>query len=97
MHALDRYMDKRNCLDMLAYLLCDNNLAHELDPNCIDLSIRLYKEILDDLKKQAEQWENEPSARDNFGLICFECQELASLFFLEKRLEKIEHNLTEKP
>ena len=96
MNALERYMDKRNCLDMLAYLLCDENLAHELGYNCIDLSIKLYKEILNELKKEAEQWGNEPSPRNNFGVICVECQELASLFFLEKRLEMIEQNLTKK-
>ncbi len=93
MNALDRYMDKRNCLDLLAYLLCDENLTHELGSNCIDLSIKLYKEILEDLKKQAGQWKNESSKRNNFGLVCIECQELASLFFLEKRLEMIEQDL----
>ncbi len=82
---------------MLAYLLCDENLTYELGSNCIDLNIKLYKEILEDLKKQAEQWQVEPLDEFDFGVISIKCQEMASLFFLEKRLEMIEQLLTKKP
>ncbi len=81
---------------MLAYLLCDENFAYELGSNCIDLNIKLYKEILEDLKKQAEQWQVEPLDEFDFGVISIKCQEMASLFFLEKRLEMIEQLLTKK-
>ncbi len=97
MNALERHMDKRNCLDMLAYLLCDKNLEYELGSNCVDLNIKLYKEILEDLKKQAEQWQVEPLDEFDFGVISIKCQEMASLFFLEKRLEMIEQFLAKKP
>ena len=90
-------MDKRNCLDMLAYLLCDKNLAHELGSNCINLNIKLCKEILEDLKIQAEQWQVETLEEFDYGVISIKCQEMASLFFLEKRLEMIEQLLTKKP
>jgi len=96
-NTLENHMDKRNCLDMLAYLLCDENLAHELGANCIDLNVKLYKEILEDLKKQAEQWQVESQEEFDYGVISIKCQEMASLFFLEKRLEMIEHLLAKKP
>ena len=97
MNALESHMDKRNCLDMLAYLLCDKNLAHELGSNCINLNIKLCKEILEDLKIQAEQWQVETLEEFDYGVISIKCQEMASLFFLEKRLEMIEQLLTKKP
>ncbi len=52
---------------MLAYLLCDEKLIHELGSNCIDLSIKLNKEILENLKKQAEQLKNEPSKKNTIS------------------------------
>jgi len=95
-NALESHMDKRNCLDMLAYLLCDKNLAHELGSNCVNLNIKLCKEILEDLKIQAEQWQVETQEEFDYGVISIKCQEMASLFFLEKRLEMIEQLLTKK-
>ena len=82
---------------MLAYLLCDKNLAHELGSNCVNLNIKLCKEILEDLKIQAKKWQVEPQDEFDYGVISIKCQELASLFFLEKRLEMIEQLLTKKP
>ena len=96
MNALESHMDKRNCLDMLAYLLCDKNLTHELGSNCVNLNIKLCKEILEDLKIQAEQWQVETQEEFDYGVISIKCQEMASLFFLEKRLEMIEQLLTKK-
>lgn len=93
MKALENHIDKRNCLDMLAYLLCDNNLAQELGSNCIDLNIKLCKEILESLKLEAEQWQVEPKDELDFGIISIKCQQMASLFFLEKRLEMIKQLL----
>lgn len=90
-------MDKRNCLDMLAYLLCDKNLAHELGSKCVNLNIKLCKEILEDLKIQAKQWQVETQEEFDYGVISIKCQEMASLFFLEKRLEMIEQLLVKKP
>ena len=82
---------------MLAYLLCDKNLVDELGSNCVNLNIKLCKEILEDLKIQAEQWQVETLEEFDYGVISIKCQEMASLFFLEKRLEMIEQLLTKKP
>lgn len=93
MNSLESNMDKKHLLDMLAYLLWEESAACELSVFHIDFGKRLYKEILADLKKQADHWQNSSTHRDDFGTINLECQDLGNLFFLEKRLEKIEERL----
>ncbi len=92
MNALDCNLSKKNLLDLLAYVLWEENAAHELSSFHLRFGQRLYKEILQELKSQARQWQTS-AYRDSFGNINLECQDLGDLFFLEKRLEMIEQRL----
>lgn len=95
MYALDCNLNKKNLLDLLAYVLWEENTANELSDFHIRFGQRLYKEILQELKGQAQQWRNS-TYQDSFGDINLECQDLGNLFFLEKRLEMIEQRLEER-
>ncbi len=96
MDALDSNMDKKYLLDMLAYLLWDDKTAHEFGFLHINLCKKIYKEILEELKRQAAHWQNSSPGRNDFGTINLECQDLGNLFFLEKRLEMIEERIAKR-
>lgn len=92
-NALEGILEKRYLLVLLVYLLWNEKIAFELSFSHVHLGKRLYKEVLEELKKKFSAWEKEGGARfDELNLIC---QELGHLYFLEKRLEKIEHKLKE--
>lgn len=96
MEALDSNMDKKYLLDVLAYFLWEEKTACELGFLYIRLCKRLYKEILEELKKEAALWQDSSPYRDDFGTINRKCQDIGDLFFLEKRLEMLEQRLAEK-
>ena len=96
MDALESNIGKKNLLDLLAYLLWEENTAQELSVFHIDFGKRLYKEILEELKRQAAHWQNISPNRYDFGTLNLGCQDLGNLFFLEKRLEMIEQRLAER-
>ncbi len=96
MEALESNMDKKNLLDMLAYLLWDEKTALELGDYHIKFGKKLYKEILAELKNQAAYWQNTSPSRFDFGTLNLGCQDLGNLFSLEKRLEMLEQRLAER-
>lgn len=96
MEALESSMDKKNLLDMLAYLLWEESTARELSEHHIKFGKKLYKEILAELKIQAAYWQNTSPSRFDFGTLNLGCQDLSNLFFLEKRLEMLERRLAER-
>ena len=95
MEALNRNVDKKHLLDMLALLLWEEKTLYELSPFHIQLGKRLYKEILADLKSRVAYWQNTSSDRCDFGTLNTGCRDLSDLYFLEKRLELIEQRLAE--
>lgn len=95
MHILSDDVDKRYLLDMIAYLLWHEETEYELSSSHIKFGKKLYREVLDTLKNDSQQWKASKN-RNEFGNINLECQEMGNLFFLEKRLEKLEHMLVEK-
>jgi len=95
MIILDSDVDKKSLLDILAYLLWEEKATNELSMFHIDFTKSLYKKILEEIKRQVEQWQDS-SYRDDFSSINLECRDMSDLFFLEKRLEKIEQILTER-
>ncbi len=95
MHILSDNIDKRYLLDMIACLLWYEGIEYELSNSHIKFGKKLYREILDTLKNDVQDWKTS-KYRSEFGNINLECQEMGNLFFLEKRLEKLEHMLIEK-
>jgi len=87
-------IDKKSLLDILAYILWDEQMVNELGTCHIDLSERLYKEILSELRGQAEQ--HSVSCSDAFTTINLKCRSLGTLFYLEKRLEILKERLAER-
>ncbi len=95
MYVLSGNIDKRHLLDMIAYLLWQEETEHELSNSHIKFGKKLYREVLNTLKDEAQQWKNS-KYKNEFGDINLECQDLGNLFFLEKRLERLEQRLVEK-
>ncbi len=93
MIVLDSKIDKRYFLDIMAYLFCDQSFAYELGHSHVKLCLKLYKEVLAELKKQLEQDLTIAGGLDDFAMISLECRELAELFYLEKKLELIEERV----
>ncbi len=82
--------EKRNLLELFAYLLCEQNIAFELGYGYIGFGLKLYRKTLKDLKDQRRNYENSSSCRRSFNVIRAESRELAELFYAEKILEMIE-------
>lgn len=82
--------EKRNLLELLAYLLCEQSIAFELGYGYIGFGLKLYRKTLEDLKEQRRNYENNSSCRNSFAVISAESRELAELFYAEKILEMIE-------
>ena len=93
LRVLDGKIDKRYFLDMMAYLLCDQSFAYELGHSHVNLCLKLYKEVLAELKNQLEQDLTIAGGLDDFAMISLECRELADLFCMEKKLELIEERV----
>jgi len=91
--TLDSKIDKRYFLDIMAYLLCDQSLAYELGHSHVNLCLKLYKEVLAELKNHLEQDLTIASGLDDFAMLSLECRELADLFYVEKKLELIEERV----
>lgn len=96
MDALNSNADKKHLLDMLAFLLWEEKTTHELSPFHIKFGKKLYKELLAELKSQAAYWQNASPSRFDFGTLNIGCQELGTLYSLEKRLEMLERRLAER-
>lgn len=77
----------------MAYLLCDHSLAYELGHSHVNLCLKLYKEVLAELKNDLEQDLTIASGLDDFAMISLECREWADLFYMEKKLELIEERV----
>jgi len=82
--------EKRNLLELLAYLLCEQSIAFELGYGYIGSGLKLYRKTLKDLTDQQRNYENSASCRSSFAVISAESRELAELFYAEKILEMIE-------
>ncbi len=93
LHGIDGVFEKKYLLDMLAYLLWNENTPHELSGRHIPLAKGLYKEILEGMKKEVHLC---CVNTEDFGFMDAECQELGTVYFLEKRLEVIEWCLEER-
>jgi len=93
LRVLDSKIDKRYFLDIMAYLLCDQSFAYELGHSHVNLCLKLYKEVLGELKSHLEQDLTIAGGLDDFAMISLECRELAELFYMEKKLELIEERM----
>lgn len=93
MKVLDSKIDKRYILDLMAYLLCDQGFAYEFGCSHVNLCLKLYKEVLAELKNQLEQDLTIAGGLSDFAMLSLECRELADLFYLEKKLELIEERV----
>ncbi len=86
--------EKRNLLELLAYLLCEQSIAFELGYEYIGIGLKLYRKTLKDLTDQQRNYENSASCRSSFAVISAESRELAELFYAEKILEMIEKRVS---
>jgi len=93
MRALEGRMEKRLLLDMLAYLLWNKDTLYELSPHHLRFGKKLYAEVLNELKEEAELDSINVRA---FGLMNMECEEVGKIYFQEKRLEAIEQLLEKR-
>lgn len=94
--SIDSSVNKIYLLDMLAFLLWNEGVHDELGPRHISLGKALYKEILNDLKRETTHRKNSPFREEDFDTINRECQALSLEFFLEKRLALIEGKLAKR-
>ncbi len=90
MTLLSDRQEKRNLLELLAYLLCEQSIAFDLGYGYIGFGLKLYRKILKDLKYQQQNDENNSSIQSSFTVISDESRKLAELFYAEKTLEMIE-------
>ena len=84
--------DKKNLLDVLAFLLWDKDIDPEYIFWNIELCKRLYKAIVQDFKSQLAL----KVLEDDIRAINSECYDLATIFFMEKRLDLIEERLSQR-
>ncbi len=90
MTALSEYHEKRNLLELLAYLFCEQNFAHELGFGYVGFGLNLYRKILKDLECQ-QQIDTPVSFRQSsYTAISNESRKIAELVYAEKTLEMIE-------
>ncbi len=85
-------IDKKNFLDVLAYLLWDKDTDQEYIFWHIGLCKRLYNAIVQDFKSQLAL----KVAADDIRAINSECYDLGIILFMEKRLELIEERLIQR-
>lgn len=93
LHGIDSAFERRCLLDILAYFLWDEQVASFFSGRHVPFAKEIYKEILEKMKKEAQL--NSVNTED-FGFMDMECQELGTVFFLEKRLEIIEQRFKER-
>ncbi len=92
LHGIDGTIQKRYLLDILAYFLWDENAHLELSQRHVPFGKKLYKEILEGMKKDI-CYGNDV---EDFACMDMECHELGTIYSLEKRLEKIEQVFAKK-
>jgi hypothetical protein len=90
MTILSDHQEKRNLLELLAYLLCEHNIACELGYGYIGFGLDLYRKILKDLECQQQNDQPISSGQSSFTAISGESRKLAELIYAKKTLEMIE-------
>ncbi len=90
MTILSDRQEKRNLLELLAYLLCEQNFAYELGYGYVGFGLKLYRKILKDLECQQQNDQPISSGQSSFTAISDESRKLAELIYAEKTLEMIE-------
>ncbi len=88
--SIDNY-DKKYLLDMLAYLLLDENAMHERCLVNFERAKNIYRVILQELKDQVKL--KEETHNENFSDIDGVCFDWGTMCYLEKRLKFIEEAL----
>lgn len=90
MTILSGHQEKRNLLELLAYLLCEHNFAYELGFGYVGFGLDLYRNILKELECQQQKDMPIPSGQSSFAAISEESRKFAELVYAEKTLEMIE-------
>ncbi len=93
LHILDGRLQKQLFLDLLAFLLWNEETPDELTPHHLRFGVKLYEEVLTEMKKETV---SNGKRVDIFGFLNLECEKIGTICSLEKRLDVLKELLEER-
>ncbi len=88
---LEHNYEKKQLLDILSYVLWNENAKDVFGPSSAMFCTELYKDIVAEMKERAAKIQ---TSSQSFESIDLKCRHLGEVYALEKRLEIIEDTIT---